>query len=160
MLRKDVLQRLVCFTDHRLSGPAASLAAARDRLTWTLFDRFLERLAAGIERLRADKARLTSERDLGLDRLRHAAAGQRAGYERRADMALRQLHEATEALDLAHLQEVFEAVLSHPQDCPYLDITRLALDRMGACIRTTCSRMSRCSPSRISSSATRGGAPW
>lgn len=130
-LRKDVLQRVVWFTDHRLSGPAASLTEARDGLTWTLFDRFLEHLVVGIERLRADKARLTAERDLALDRLRHATPGRRAEWQRRADAALRQLREATEALDPVHLYEVFETVLSHPQDCLYLAATRLTLDSMG-----------------------------
>lgn len=130
-VRKDVLQRTVSFTDHHLSAPAATLVQARERVAWVLFDRFLERLAVGIERLRADKARLATEKDLALERLRHASAAQRREDQCRLDATLRALREATEALDLDHLHEAFETILSHPQDCLYLEEVRLTLDRMG-----------------------------
>jgi hypothetical protein len=137
MLNRDALQRVIWFSDHRLIGPAPTLAQARDNLVWTLFDRFLERVAVGMERLRADKERLTHDRDLALSRLRRADSSRRAESRNCLDTVLRQLYETTESLDLAHLHEVFETVLSHPEDCLYLEEVRLTLDNMGV-VRPNC----------------------
>lgn len=131
ILRRDVPQQVVWFTDHRFMGPAATPAEARDKLTWTLFERFLERLAVGVERLRADKARLAREKELTLSRLKNAEPLQRVELRRALTNVLKQLGEATESLELEHMHEVFETVLSHPEDCLYLEECRLTLDAMG-----------------------------
>ncbi|MBM4180798.1 MAG: hypothetical protein FJ209_04495 [Betaproteobacteria bacterium] len=130
-LRREVPQTLMWFTDHRLSGPAEDEAGARRALLWTLFDRFLERLAVGVERLREERARLLREKDLAMARLRDADAGREAAAREALEEILRRLAEVTQALELERLAEVFDTVLSHPEDCLYLTEHTYALDEMG-----------------------------
>lgn len=129
-VRRDVQQRQVWFADHLLLGPAPNEAEARRNLLWTQFDRFLERLSVGVERLRAERDRLTLERDLALARLRGASAAQRAELRASLDDVLEQLRDANEPLQLDKLHEVFGTVLSHPEDCLYLETHTLSLDDM------------------------------
>lgn len=131
ILRRDVPQRLAWFADHRFSGPAASAEEARNSLLWTLFDRFLERVAVGVQRLRDERNRLSQEKDLAMARLHGAAPAKREALRQVLETVLKQLTELTEALELERLADVFETVLSHPQDCLYLQTYTLAMDDMG-----------------------------
>lgn len=131
VLRRDVPQNVVWFTDPHFLAPAGDEASAREALMWALFDRFLERVAVGVERLRAEQDRLRQEKDLAQARLRAASADKRPGLETVLAKILTNLGEVAHHLDLAHLHEVFETVLSHPQDCLYLEEHAYALDAMG-----------------------------
>jgi hypothetical protein len=131
VLRRDVPQQLVWFSEHRFLAPAGEEAAARAQLTWALFDRFLERVAVGVERLRAEQERLRQEKDLAQARLRQASPVQRPGLQAALQDILTDLGEVAQHLDLAHLHEVFATVLSHPEDCLYLEEHAYALDAMG-----------------------------
>ena len=131
ILRREVPQTQVWFTDHQLHGLAISAAEARKNLMWTLFDRFLERVAVGVERLRAERDRLAQEKDLAQARLRAAPAEGRRALQGALDGVIKQLTEITQALEPEHLYEVFETVLSHPDDCLYLHTYVLVLDAMG-----------------------------
>lgn len=130
-VRRDVMQRVVYFTDHQFSCPAPSEAEARTNLLWALFDRFMARVAVGVQRLRDEHARLEGEKDLAVARLRSAKAERRAGLQAELDALLGSLGQAGESLDVKHLAEVFDTVLSHPQDCLSLEEHTLILDRMG-----------------------------
>lgn len=130
VLRRDVPQRLVWFSEHQLEGPAPTLAEARKGLTWTLFDRFLERVRVGFERIRQEKERLGFEKDMAFDRLRSARGEDRPDLQRALDGVLKQLGDTLEDLELNHLHEVFETVLSHPEDCLYVEAHSLIMDRM------------------------------
>lgn len=130
-LRREVPQTLVWFADHRLTGAAADEAGARRALLWTLFDRFLERLAVGVERLREERERLLHEKDLAMARLHDAGQAEAAAARPALDDVLRRLGEVTQALELDHLAEVFDAVLLHPEDCLYLVEHTYVLDEMG-----------------------------
>lgn len=130
-LRREVPQTLLWFTDHRLSGPAEDEAGARRALLWILFDRFLERLAVGVERLREERARLLREKDLAMARLHDAGARRETAAREALGEILRRLAEVTQALELERLAEVFDTVLSHPEDCLYLTEHTYALDEMG-----------------------------
>ncbi len=130
VLRRDVPQRLVWFSDHQLAGPAPTLAEARNRLTWTLFDRFLERVRVGFERIKQEKERLGFEKERAFDRLRRAKGEERPALQKALDSVLAQLGETIETLELNHLHEVFETILSHPKDCLYVEEQALILDRM------------------------------
>ncbi|MFO7541872.1 MAG: hypothetical protein R6W97_03540 [Thiobacillus sp.] len=131
VLNRDVPQRLVWFSDHQLIAPAPTLAQARENLRWTLFDRFLERLAGGVDCLRAERNRLAEEKDHALARLRRAGASQRPELQVRAENSLRQLGEATRCLEHENLVEIFGTVLSHPEDCLFLREQVLRIDNMG-----------------------------
>lgn len=130
ILRRDVLQRLVWFTDPRLSCPAANEADARRCLLWTLYERFLERVVIGIQRIEADYQRLLRDKDEALARLRKAADGQH-DEQRALEAVLRKLTDTARMLEPAARADIFEAVLSHPQDCVYVEDYNLILDPMG-----------------------------
>ena len=131
VMRRDVSQHLVWFTDHQVEGPAPTLAEARRNMMWILFDRFLDKVASGVDRIRAERAHLVQEKDFALARLRGADPARRADLQIALDQCLSQLGEATRFLDYENLAEVFETVLSHPEDCLYLQKQELILDSMG-----------------------------
>lgn len=130
-VRRDVMQRVVYFTDHRFDCPAPDEAGAREKLLWALFDRFAARVAVGVQRLRDERARLESEKDLAVARLRSAKAENHAVLQAELDALFAQLGEAGESLGAKNMAEVFGTVLSHPQDCLTLEVHSLILDRMG-----------------------------
>jgi len=131
VLRRDVAQRVVWFTDPHFIGPTASEPEARDNLLWALFDRFLERLAVGVERLRAERERLAQEKDLAQARLRGAPAVRRPALEQALVDLLNRLGEIGENLDTGRLYEVFDTILSHPEDCLFLEQHAFPLDALG-----------------------------
>lgn len=131
ILRRDVAQRVIHFTDPQLIGPAPTEQDARDNLLWHLFDRYMEHVAQGMERLRGERQRLAQEKDFALARLRGVSADRRATRQQELDKVLVNLGEAAATLDLEYSGEVFEAVLAHPEDCLALVIQHLNLDTMG-----------------------------
>jgi len=131
VLRRDVAQRVIHFTDHQLIGPAPTEKEARENLLWYLFDRYMEHVAQGLDRLRDERQRLAQEKDLALARLRGVRAERRAARQKELNKVLTNLGEATAILVLEHLDEVFEVVLSHPEDCLALVVQSLTLDAMG-----------------------------
>lgn len=131
VLRRDVAQRVVWFTDPHFIGPAASEEEVRENLLWAMFDRFLERLAGGVEHLRAEQVRLVQEKDLAQARLRGAPPARRPALEQALGETLRRLGENGENLDPERLYEVFDSILSHPEDCLYLEQSSFLLDSLG-----------------------------
>lgn len=130
ILRRDVPQRLILFSDPILSVPAPTEAQAREALKWALFDRFLERVAVGVQRVRDERDRLHGERDLLQAALRGSEAGRRSERRARLDDILRRLGEIADILELDHLHELVGTVLSHPEDCLYLQPCSVTLDGM------------------------------
>lgn len=130
-LRRDVMQRVVFFTDHQFTGPAPTEAEARENLLWAMFDRFMERVAIGLQRLREERTRLEREKDLAVARLRSSSPERRIALQAELDEALGQFGEAGNSLGVQHMAEVFDVVLSHPEDCLHLDEHVLTLDSMG-----------------------------
>ncbi|OYY93419.1 MAG: hypothetical protein B7Y41_11680 [Hydrogenophilales bacterium 28-61-23] len=131
VLRRDVAQQTVSFSDHQLIGLAPTEAEARENLLWYLFDRYMDHVAGGLDLLRAEQQRLVQQKDLALARLRGVSAGPRVVRQKELDKVLAQLAEATASLDLERLVDVFEVVLSHPEDCLALKAHSLAVDAMG-----------------------------
>jgi len=131
IVNREVPQRLVWFTDHQLFAPAPTLAGARENLRWLMFDRLLERVAQGVDRLRAERDRIAGERDHAVARLRGVDASRRPALQQAAERWLKQLGEATRCLEHDNLAEIFAAVLSHPEDCLYLREMSLRIDSMG-----------------------------
>jgi len=130
MLRRDVPLELVWFSDARIAALAPTLEAARTNLLWWLFDRFLERVAVGVGRVRAERDHLTREKELALARLRTAPAADKPALRRALDDILRPLGEVTRCGEDENLAEIFAAVLAHPQDCLFLRGARLCVDDM------------------------------
>lgn len=130
IVRRDVPQRLMLFSDPVLSVPAPTEAQAREALKWALFDRFLERVVVGVQRVRDERDRLRGERDLLQAALRSGETGRRAQRRARLDDILRRLGEIADILELDHLHELVGTVLSHPEDCLYLQPYSVILDGM------------------------------
>lgn len=130
VLRRDVPQEVVWFSDARVAALAPTLEQARQQLLWWLFDRFLERVAVGVARVRAERDHLTHEKELALARLRAAPAADKPALRRALDDILRPLGEVTRCSEDENLAEIFAAVLSHPQDCLFLRSVRLCVDDM------------------------------
>jgi len=131
VLRRDVAQRVIWFSDAHFIAPAGSEAEARENLLWTMFDRFLERLAVGLERLRRERERLLQEKDLAQARLHGAEQVRRPALEQALSDTIARLGEIGQMLDPEYLYEVFDAILSHPEDCLYLEQNAFRLDAMG-----------------------------
>lgn len=131
VMRRDVPQHMIWFSDHQLLGPEPTLAAARETLLWTIFDRFLERVAVGIGRIRAERERLTLEKDLAQARLRAAPLERRPELRQALEKSLNDLSAANRCLENGNMAEVFGTVLSHPEDCLYLSEHSWRLDNMG-----------------------------
>lgn len=131
ILRRDVLQQLIWFTDHQLIGPAPSEAEARRNLLWSLYDRFLERVLVGIKRIEEDYQRLLRDKDESLARLRKATGQQQQDLQRVLETTLHTLTDTNRTLEPSARADIFKAVLSHPRDCLYAENYRLILDAMG-----------------------------
>lgn len=130
-LVRDVPQQVVWFTDHLFLAPATSEAEARETLFWALFDRFLERVSVGVERLKHEHERLIQEKEQTQVRLRRASESQRPALEKAFEDLLVRVNEITQLLNPDRLHDVFETVLSHPEDCLYLERHAYRLDAMG-----------------------------
>lgn len=131
ILRRDVPQHVIWFTDPHFLAPAASEAEARQNLLWTLFDRFLERLSVGVDQLKKERERLIQEKAQTQARLRGAADAQRPVLERALQELLDRLGEIAQLLEPDRLLDVFDTILSHPEDCLYLERHAFCLDAMG-----------------------------
>lgn len=131
ILRRDVPQKVVMFSDPRFLAPAPDESAARKELMWAFYERFLERVAVGVARLRAEQERLREEKDLIQARMRGAPPSKRAELQSALAEVLDRLGEMAHHLDPTHWHEVFETVLSHPEDCLYLEEHEYILDAMG-----------------------------
>lgn len=131
ILRRDVPQHVVWFTDHQFLAPATSEAEARENLLWTLFDRFLARLCVGIDRLKHERERLIQEKAQTQARLRGATEARRPILERDLQDLLTRLGEIAQLLEPDRLHDVFDTVLSHSEDCLYLERHAFRLDAMG-----------------------------
>jgi hypothetical protein len=131
VLRRDVPQTLVYFSDHTLAAPGSSEADCRDCLAWHLFDALVGQVRARIEARRVEKLRLENERDLVMARLRGAPAAEQP----RQRQALEGLHAAlaglTAQLELGGLHTDFTAILAQPERHLHLEATRMMLDDMG-----------------------------
>jgi hypothetical protein len=131
VLRRDVAQRVIWFTDPHFIGAAANEMEARNALLWTLFDRFLERLAVGVDRIRVERQRLIQEKDMVQAHLRGAPALRRPTLEQDLLDHIKRLTEIGENLDPERMHEVFDTILSHPEDCLYLEPHPFNLDALG-----------------------------
>ena len=64
VLRRDVAQRVIDFADQQLIAPAPTENEARENLLWYLFDRYMDHVAQGLDRLRDERQRLSRGKPL------------------------------------------------------------------------------------------------
>lgn len=81
VIRREVAQRVVCFTDHTLSGPVPTEEEARQLLVWNLFNSLVQRLAERQAARQRTREELQMEKDYLGAQLRAADAGRRPALE-------------------------------------------------------------------------------
>lgn len=131
LLRRDVAQRVVIFTDHTLSDPAPTEAEARRLLIWNLFDSLLMRVSERIKARRQDRQALEQERDYLCAELRLAPPDRRSALQERLQKVLAELAVASATLDLRRLAQDFDEVLLNPEQHLRLERVTLNVDGMG-----------------------------
>ncbi len=131
VLRREVRQDAVYFTDYTLADPGLTEAEARQRIAWGLFESLVAHVAHRIEVRKQEKIELTRERDEVLAQMRSAPAGRRPDHERNLRQVLDRLGEIVSTLELDHHYKDFEAVLLDPARHVFLEYTELNLDSMG-----------------------------
>ena len=131
LLRRDVPQQAVYFTDHTLADPGRTEVEARERAAQGLFDSLVAHVRLRVEARKVERAGLEQERDEVLASLRGAGPARRGELESRLNQILDRLGELAKGLDLRRYGEDFDAVLMAPEQFVYLERTVLALDSMG-----------------------------
>ncbi|NTV95028.1 MAG: hypothetical protein HGA75_06375 [Thiobacillus sp.] len=131
VLRRDVPQQAVYFTDHTLADAGRDEALAREHIAWGLFDSLAKHVRLRIEARKQTKRELEQERDECLARLRGTAATRRGELETSLQRILHRLGEAAGSLDLSRYGDDFEAVFLAPERHVYIERTRMTLDSMG-----------------------------
>jgi len=131
ILRRDVAQQTVSFSDHTLSCISASEAETRALVAWSIFDSLVARVASHLEGLRQEKSTLDKQRDDHMARLRGSTGERRAALELELGMLLRGLSDATQRLNLDRIPGYFEERLQSPETLVRLERQARRLDGMG-----------------------------
>ncbi len=130
VLRHDVPQTSVVFSDHTLTNIAPSEAQARELLTWSFLDSLLAEVRDRIAALREEKTYLEQKRSELAARLHSADAASRVRLQAELDALLPRLQEATAALDLRRYADYLDAVLLRPEAYLRLEDYAVCLDDM------------------------------
>ena len=130
IVRREVAQTVVQFSDHTLSCPAPTEAKARELFMWTLFDVLANQVQERAKARLREKHRLEKEKDYLTAHLRHPDEARREDARHQLTSLLDQLRRATEATDLRKYAEDFSAVMQAPEACLRLERSTLHLDAM------------------------------
>lgn len=134
VIRTDVPQRTLYFTDHTLAEPSPDLASVRLRLRDALFDGLLKGFAAHVADEREIRDGLSREHALMNAQMR--ASRLPADHTRRLESLSERLHASLDALQPERLREALLDTLSHPE--PYLSLAPVSVtvDRFGIIVGT------------------------
>jgi len=131
LLRRDVPQKAVYFTDHTLADPGRTEAEARQRIAQGFFDSLLSHVRSRVDARKREKSTLEQARDELLARLRGADRDRRDELEPQLRQTLGDLGRVAAGLDLRRYGEDFDAVLLAPERHVFLERTAMTLDGMG-----------------------------
>lgn len=131
MLRRDVEQLSVTFSDHTLSCISGSEAETRALVAWSVFDSLISRVTNHVEGLRQEKHSLDKQRDDLMARLRGSTGERRAPLERELGVLLSSLSDATQRLGLDRMSGYFDELLRAPETLVRLEQQPRRLDGMG-----------------------------
>lgn len=129
MLRRDVAQKAVYFSDHTFSDLGATQADTRALLARQFMGSLLARVNDRLEDIRQRRQGLERERDDLRARLR--ASPDSAAHQAALQQTLVSLSEVVAALDLRSYADHFDAVLLQPEPFLHLRPISLSLDAMG-----------------------------
>ena len=131
VLRRDVAQQSITFSDHNLSCITSEETGARALVAWRIFDSLIAQVANHIESLLQEKIQVGQRRDEVLARLHGANAEDRAALLQEASQLLTLLTVATQRLNLDHLPALFDTLLHTPETLVRLEQQQFRLDAMG-----------------------------
>lgn len=131
ILRRDVRQEAVFFTDFTIAEPGLTETEARERIARGFFESLVVHVVNRIEERKLERAALEQTRDELMARLRTASLDQRAQYEAELYEVLNRLGAAVASLELSHYGKDFDAVMFQPDKHLYLERTEINLDSMG-----------------------------
>jgi hypothetical protein len=131
ILRRDVPQTLVYFSDHTIAEPAETETESRERIAWSLFDSLVEHVRKRVDARREEKLALEREKDETMARLHGGSAQPREALQAKLQATLARLTEVTASLDLRRYPDDFDAVFLVPQEHVYLNEIAMVLDGMG-----------------------------
>lgn len=132
LIQVDVPRRLLYFADHTLHEPSADLGLTRTRLRDAAFDSLVRSFAAKLSSQRAEHQDVRSEweQERALSRFGAEAA---AHDQRRVELE-RQLREAVESFEPAHVLDALVAWLEDPQSSLRLDEVTVTIDPLGTVV--------------------------
>ncbi len=131
VLRRDVLQHIVYFTNHTLENPSTSIEETRELISWSIFDKLIDLVAKRIEARKQEKSDLLRQNDLLMARLHEANEQTRPALAEEVDNMLSKIQKHVALLDLHLYVHDFEAVLLNPGQHLRLERTSMYLDDMG-----------------------------
>jgi hypothetical protein len=131
VLRRDVLQQVVYFTNHTLENPSPRLEETREMISWSIFDKLIDLVAKRIEARKLEKFELLREKDRLMARLHEANDLTRPALAEEMDEMLRKIQKHVALSDLQNYLHDFEAVLLNPEQQLRLERTSMYLDDMG-----------------------------
>lgn len=131
ILRREVPQTLVYFTDHTIVQPAESEAESREGIAWGLFDGLVEHVRRRIDARREEKMTLDRDKDALLARLRLRNGDERKALQTQLADLLERLTAATASLEPRRYADDFDAVFGQPETHVYLNEVAITLDGMG-----------------------------
>jgi len=131
VLRRDVAQQVVSFSDHTLSCITHSEAETRALVAWSIFDSLISHVASHVEGLRQEKSALDRRRDELMARIRGTTGENRAPLEQELGTLLAESSDAAQRLNLDRMPGYFEEQLRSPETLVKLEQQQRRLDGMG-----------------------------
>ncbi len=129
VLRLDVPQKTLYFSDHTLAEPSPDLDAARGRLRAALFDGLLKGFAAHVADVRAERAQLSISHSMARVQERQTLGPE--SHTRRLDELGLRLRASADALRPEALLETLADCLAAPDDFLRVDPVAVSVDRNG-----------------------------
>jgi hypothetical protein len=129
VVRSDVPQKTLYFTDHTLAEPSPDLDAARLRLRDVLFDGLLKGFAAHVADVRAERDSL--HRDHATVHACVRSGNDPETHTRRLAALEERLRATADALEPARLLDTLVETLAQPEAQLHLDPVSIRVDRSG-----------------------------
>ena len=136
LVRSDVPQQTLYFTDHTLAEPTPDLAAARVRLRDVLFDGLLKDFAAHVADVRTEHDNLHKDHAIAhaCVRSRSASGSGPESHTRRLAQLAEALRATADALQPERLLATLVEALANPEPYLRLDPVSIRVDRSGVII--------------------------
>lgn len=129
IVRADVAQTTLYFSDHTLAEPTRDEASARQRLRDVLFDGIVKGIAAHVGDVRTEHASLAREKAMTQAQVR--ARLEPETHTRRLASLHEQLTATADALQPGALLDTLATALTAPEPFLHLDPVDLSVDRAG-----------------------------